>query len=285
MGIFGQSQDGQARYSGELHNLALTQSVFGTTAPIVFGTRRVAAKLLFYGGFTATPAPGQGKGLGGGKGDTQYDYYADMNLALASGSASGGCQGILSVWDQQGKLSNQNQVMSFTITAIDYVTVPPGDALIVDLGAYSLQPYSQYFNDYGGASGTLNGNQQVPFVNTTGAPVSGEYSFNSATGQYTFSPADAGKTVYISYSTVSRFITSSRPRRPKFRSALPIRSRPIISSTSGRMAAWSALRLAHLCLTPRVAAFTPFPPRWRASSSISPTFTPRAIRTSPTPAP
>ncbi len=115
MGIFGNNQAGQARYSGELHNLQLTQSVFGTTAPIIIGTRRVAGKLLFYGGFYATKAPGQGKGMGAGKGSQQYDYYADMQLALASGSAGGGCQGILNVWDQQGKLANQSGSFSYTI--------------------------------------------------------------------------------------------------------------------------------------------------------------------------
>jgi hypothetical protein len=209
MGIFGQSQAGQARYSGELHNLQLTQSVFGTTAPIIFGTRRVAAKLLFYGGFYAVTAPnsGGGKGLGGGKGDTAYDYYADVQLALASGSASGGCLGLLNVWDQQGKL--QNESGSYTYT------VPPGGGTVTpmsaagsppiqqDLGVSKAATYSVVANDYGsGGSRTLTGTQSVPLTKVTGTPAAGQYSFNASTSSYTFAAADAGAVVTICYSAV-----------------------------------------------------------------------------------
>ncbi len=209
MGIFGQSQAGQARYSGELHNLQLTQSVFGTTAPIIFGTRRVAAKLLFYGGFYAVTAPnsGGGKGLGGGKGDTAYDYYADVQLALASGSASGGCRGLLNVWDQQGKLQNESGSYTYTVPSGGGTVTPMSAAgsppIQQDLGVSKAATYSVVANDYGsGGLRTLTGTQSVPLTKVTGTPAAGQYSFNAATSSYTFAAADAGAAVTICYSAV-----------------------------------------------------------------------------------
>lgn len=206
MGIFGSNQSGQARYSGELHNLQLTQSVFGTTASIIIGTRRVAAKLLFYGGFYAVTAPNSGGKGGGGKGSSEYDYYADMQLALASGSAGGGCQGVLSVWDQQGKLANSSGSYDYMIP-FGGGTVSPlvaGAAPIqFDHGVSKSVSYSVVANDYGsGGSRTLAGTQSVAMRKVTGTPGAGQYNFNAATSSYTFSAADAGTHVTISYSSV-----------------------------------------------------------------------------------
>ncbi len=207
MGIFSGNQPGQPRYSGELHNLQLTQSVFGTTAPVIIGTQRVALKLLFYGGFYAVKAPAQGgKGVGGGKGDQEYDYYADVIGALASGSATEGCRGILNVWDQQGKLENESGSYQYTIPSGGGSVSPvsSGSAPIqMDLGVSKALPYSIETNDYGaGGSRTLTGVQQVPLRPVSGTPGAGEYSYDSANGKYTFSAADAGATVTISYSSV-----------------------------------------------------------------------------------
>lgn len=205
MGIFG-SQAGQARYSGQLHNLQLTQSVFGTTAPIIFGTRRVAAKLLFYGGFYAVNAPNSGgKGIFGGK-NQEFDYYADCQLALASGSAAGGCLALLNVWDQQGKLQNQGSVYSYTVPSGGGTVAPQAAGappIQQDLGVSKAAAYSVTANDYGaGGSRTLSGTQQVAMTKVTGTPSAGQYSFNASTSEYTFAAADAGAVVSISYSTV-----------------------------------------------------------------------------------
>ena len=204
MGIFGGNQNGQARYSGKLHNLQLTQAVFGTTAPIIIGTRRVAAKLLFYGGFYAVTAPNSGgKGLGGGKGNQQFDYYADLIAALASGSASGGCRGILNVWDQQGRLQNQSGSVSYTIPSGGGSVAPAAGAapIQMDLGVTKSAAYSVVANDYGsGGSRTLTGTQNVPLVKVTGTPGAGQYAFDGT--NYSFAAADAGSTVTITYSAV-----------------------------------------------------------------------------------
>ncbi len=206
MGILGQNTPGQPRYSGKLHNLQLTQAVFGTTVPIIIGTRRVAPKLIFYGGFYAVTAPNGGKGGGGGKGATEYDYYADTLGALASGSAAGGCQGILNVWDQQGKLQNQSGSFLCTVpSGGGSVTPVSGGAapIQMDLGVSKSVPYSVIATDYGsGGSQTLSGTQSVALQKVTAAPTAGQYSFNASTGAYTFSAADAGAQVTISYSCV-----------------------------------------------------------------------------------
>ena len=207
MGIFSSNMGGQQRYSGQLQNLQLTQAVFGTTAPIIFGTQRTAVKLLFYGGFYSVNAPnGGGKGLGGNGKSQQFEYYADVIAALASGSAAGGCRGILNVWDQQGKLQNQSGSFTYTIpTGGGSVAPVTGNAAAIqlDLGVAKSVPYSVIANDYGsGGSRTLTGTQLSPMQKVSGTPGVGQYSFNPTTSTYTFSASDAGARVTISYSTV-----------------------------------------------------------------------------------
>ncbi len=206
MGILGGDHPGQARYSGELHNLQLQQAVFGTTVPIIIGTRRVAPKLLFYGGFYSTPAPSQGgKGLFGGKA-TQFEYYADIIGALASGSSAGACRGILNVWNQQGKLQNQSGAFQYTVPSGGGSVAPAGagsPAIQMDLGVSKSAAYSVQASDYGsGGARTLSGTQMVPFTKVSGTPGAGEYSYNPSTGTYTFSGSDAGAQLTISYSSV-----------------------------------------------------------------------------------
>lgn len=206
MGIFG-GNTSQARYSGQLHNLQLTQAVFGTTAPMVFGTCRVAAKMLFYGGFYSVNAPNSGgaKGVGNSK-NQQFEYYADTLLALASGSASSGCQGILNVWDQQGKLQNQSGSFNYTVPTGGGSTNPTAGGqppIQINMGVSKNVPYSTTVNDFGsGGSKTLSGTQSVAMELVTGTPGAGQYNFDASTSTYTFSSADAGTEVTISYSSV-----------------------------------------------------------------------------------
>jgi hypothetical protein len=204
MGIFGQSQPGQPRYSGELHNLQVTESVYGTCAPILFGTSRLHQKLLFYGGFYSVKAPNSsGKGIFGGKA-TEWDYYADVLMLLCQGANNQACIGIANVWDQQGKLQNQGYNFAYTIPSSSPTVIPSASPTVgTDLGVYKTVPYSVVANDYGaGGSITLTGNQNVKLTKVASAPGSGQYSFNPATGAYTFSTVDNGTTVYVSYSSV-----------------------------------------------------------------------------------
>ena len=198
MGIFGR-QPGQPRYSGELHNLQVTESVYGTVLTVVIGTTRVHGKLLWYGGFKAKQASGGGKGIFGGKGE-QFEYSANCAIALAQGPA----QALLNIWDQNGKLENLSSTYNYTIPGGGGSVIPSSNPVVQeDLGVVSPQPYSVVANDYGSpGTTTLTGTQNVPFNRVSGTPGAGQYSFDASTGQYTFSAADAGKVVAISYSTV-----------------------------------------------------------------------------------
>ena len=161
-------------------------------------------KLLFYGGFYGVTAPNSGgKGIFGGKA-TAWDYYADVLMLLAQGSAAGGCIGVLNVWDQQGKLQNETQTYSYTIPGSSAVVTPStSPAIAADLGVYTTASYSVTANDYGGGgSHTLTGTQQISLERVSGPPGPDQYAFNPSTGQYTFNTANAGLAVTISYSLV-----------------------------------------------------------------------------------
>lgn len=203
MGIFGNLR-GQARYSGELHNLQITESVYATTVPIIIGTARVHSKLLFYGGFKAVTAPSAGKGFGGGKAQ-QFEYYADVIAMLGSASNSAAPAGILNVWDQNGKLANLSGTFNYTIPSGGGAYQPTGNnpPIQQELGVTQALPYSVVANDYGaGGAKTLTGTQQVPMKLVTGTPAGGQYAFDAATSTYTFAAADAGRAVALTYSCV-----------------------------------------------------------------------------------
>jgi hypothetical protein len=207
MGIFRNTQPGQPRYSGELHNLQVTESIFGTCVPIVFGTTRVHGKLLFYGGFNAQKAKNSaGKGIFGGKA-TQFIYYADNLQCLGQGSSSDVCKGVINIWDQNGRLANQNTSYDYLIESPYTIQPSINPGITASLGVYQPNvPTSVSTDNFG--SGNPSGSstvvtQNVAFDDTPGAPQgSGQYTFNPSTGTYTFHPSDAGKTVTIVYSTV-----------------------------------------------------------------------------------
>lgn len=201
MGVLGQSQQGQPNNDGELHNLQVTEAVFGTCLPIQIGTGRLHAKLLFYGGFNATPAPNSGKGVFGGK-SQQFDYFADVLCALCAGPTFG----LLNIWDQNGKLENLSGSFVFTVPA-GGGSVSPVSAgqppIQQDLGVSKSEAFSVTANDFGSPGPvTLTGTQQVVMTSVSGTPAAGEYNFDAATSTYSFSAADAGAEVTLSYSSV-----------------------------------------------------------------------------------
>jgi hypothetical protein len=198
MSLWGR-QPGQPRYSGQLHNLQVTESVFGTTLPIVIGTSRVHGKLLDYNGFTATQtSSGGGKGIFGGKGDIT-EYSANVVIALAQGP----CQGILSIWDQQGKLANYSGSTSYTVPSGGGSITPQTNPPIQNIGGgvYANVPYSVTADDYGSTGPTsFTGIQQIPMTSVATPTTAYEYNFNN--GTYTFPAAAAGLSVTITYSSV-----------------------------------------------------------------------------------
>jgi hypothetical protein len=203
IGIFGLGrQPGQARYNGQVANLSVTESVLGTTLPILIGTKRVHSKLLDYYGFNAQKqsAP-TGKGIFGSKGDF-WEYYSTVVAALAQGP----CQALLNVWTYNGMLENLSNVYSYTVPSLGGSVSPVSGntaPIQVDLGVVQTGvPYSVATNDYGGAPKTLSGMQNVPLMKVPSSPGIGQYSFNSGTGTYAFGAAMAGATVAISYSSM-----------------------------------------------------------------------------------
>ena len=123
---------------------------------------------------------------------------------LAQGSSTQACQGIINVWDQNGKLENEGSTYNYTIPGGGGSIAPTANpAISQDLGVYKTSSYSVTANDYGaGGSRTLAGTQQVSFKSVPGAPAAGQYNFNPTTSTYTFAAADAGTVVTISYSLV-----------------------------------------------------------------------------------
>ena len=122
MSIFGLGrQPGQPRYDGHVSNLSVTESVYGTTLPILVGTQRLHGKLLDYYGFNAVKqsAP-TGKGIFGSKGD-YWEYYATVVIALAQGP----CLALLNVWTYNGMLKN--------LSGTYYYTVPSGGGTIAPI--------------------------------------------------------------------------------------------------------------------------------------------------------
>src|ERR1035441_7988134 len=203
MGFLNQRAPGQARYSGEMHNLQLTESVYGTVAPLVFGTCRVHAKLLFCGGFNATPAPNTGgSGIFRGK-STQFLYWADALMLLAQCGQSRQCQTLLNVWNQNGKLTNSDSVSAFTVPPGGGVfTAPTNPPPQCDLGVFSYGSYTVTVSNYGaGGSQTFTGTQAIIFKRVGTPTTATEYSYNPLTGSWTFPAAAAGK-VYINWSAV-----------------------------------------------------------------------------------
>ena len=201
MGIFGLGrQPGQPRYNGSVANLSITESVYATTLPILFGTKRLHGKLLDYFNFKGvkTTAP-TGKGIFGSKGD-YYEYYATVVIALAQGP----CVALLNVWTYNGMLENLSSTYNYTVPGGGgWVSPIDGNAapIQVDLGVVHPQAYSVATNDFGGSPKVLTGIQNVPLRRVPSLPGAGQYSFDLATGTYTFGAAMAGATVAISYSS------------------------------------------------------------------------------------
>lgn len=95
--------------SAPLNHIKVTESLLGVAVPIVFGTTRVAGKLVFDADLTAHPESASGKAKGGKAG--LYAYTGTFIAALCQGPILG----INSVWDQQGMLPSLSSQQSFTV--------------------------------------------------------------------------------------------------------------------------------------------------------------------------
>lgn len=189
-----------------LNALQVQTSSYGQVIPVVYGQNRIAGRLLWSGDFRSVPHTSTqkvgGKGLGSGGGNvsqTTYTYQTAVAVALCMGPI----QNLGSVWDTKGQLTLLSTSAQFTVPGGggSFTPAPPSGGIwhsgrgVGRTDSYSLTP-----NDYGSdGSIALSGNQQTPMVLVSGSPGPGQYALNPATGQHTFSSADAGKVMTITY--------------------------------------------------------------------------------------
>ena len=183
-----------AMLSPKMHSLSLTQSVVGIPVKRLWGTNRIQADLLWTGDFksVAQQTPG-GKGFGG-KNATQYDYLTAMQGALCAGPI----QGVNSIWASNGRLTLQTYSEDYTVPyGGGSYSVSNASRYNGDLGVSQARAYKVTANDYGSPGPiTYSGTQQVP-MSAAGTPGQGQYSQSG--GTYSFSAADSGTTVTITY--------------------------------------------------------------------------------------
>jgi hypothetical protein len=138
-------------------SLRIQTSAYGMAVPIVYGTTRVSANLMWYGAFTAHPhttTTSGGKGGGGGStSNTTYTYSASMILGLSEGQIVG----VRKLWkDKDSYASNtlftikdgdpDNQVAwsylttKFPTQALTYRGIAYAAAANYDLGDSSSTP-------------------------------------------------------------------------------------------------------------------------------------------------
>lgn len=187
-----------------LSTIRVQTSNYGQVIPIVYGQNRIPGFLIWYGDFT--PIAQTSKQSAGGKGGifgsgsnktTSYTYTAAVEIGLCEGPIAQLCN----VWDTKGTL--------LLVSATENFTVPGGG------GSYQVVNHANYFAHYGvarkdaysvgandyGSDGpvTLSGTQSTPMTQVGSSPGAGQFSINSGTATFTFSGADAGKQVQITY--------------------------------------------------------------------------------------
>lgn len=196
--------------------LSLQSSSYGRPVPIIYGTTRAAANLIWYGDFSpiaqSSSAGAGGKGGvgggGGGKGGggaTSYVYQASFQFALCEGPI----QGVGNVYVNKQVVSTASLGLSvftgtYPQTAWGYLVSTHGS--ISETDTIPGSPYrvtvanaATFLQDYG-VVGPFAGSV---FTLVPGSPGANQYSVatNSANTQvtYTFSSANAGANVIISY--------------------------------------------------------------------------------------
>ncbi len=199
MSLFG---GGNNRVNTELFGYQVQSSLYGVPIPIVYGKRRISGNVIWTGDWQANQSGSGSKksgtnGSSGKKGGQSYDYKTAIIIALCQGPING----IGYVWVDKVQYSISSATEPYVIPGPGGTyTVNNASAYIADAGASRADSYSHVANDYGSPGAvTLAGTQATPMTLVPSSPGAGQYSVNTSTGAYTFSAADAGKTVYITY--------------------------------------------------------------------------------------
>ena len=205
MGGKGGGKNALAAKPNLLSALRVQTSSYGQVIPILYGQNRISARLIWAGDFAAIPHTSTtkvgGKGLGSGGGNaisnTTYTYQTAVAMALCQGPILN----IHNVWDTKGKLTLITATVPFTVPGGGGgVTVtPPGTGIFhshrgVGRGdAWSISP-----NDFGSDGAfSISGSQQTPMTQVSSSPGAGQFTQSGAV--FTFSAADAGKVMTITY--------------------------------------------------------------------------------------
>jgi hypothetical protein len=202
MSLFQTNRRPVSQQPAVLQTLRVQTSSYGQVIPIVYGQNRISGRLIWYGDFTpiaqnSKQASG-GKGLGGGSTrTTSYTYTAAVAIALCEGPIAQLCN----VWDTKGALTLIGTSEQYTVPAIGgSYQVAQHANFFTHYGVARSDAYSINANDYASdGSVHLSGTQKTPMTSVGSTPGAGQYAFNAATATFTFSAADQGKTVTISY--------------------------------------------------------------------------------------
>lgn len=227
-----------------LNALRVQTSAYGQVIPILYGQNRITGRLLWSGDFQAIPHTSTqkvgGKGLGSGGGNavtnTTYTYQSAVAIALAMGPI----QNLGHVWDTKGAMTLLSTSAQYTVPGGGGTFTPPADGRVFHSGrGVSRQDaYSFVQNDYGSdGSVTFSGNQQTPMTLVSSSPGTGQYTLNPSTGAHTFSGADAGKVMTITYAYSYPDSNSNGQPQQKLSLTLFLGSRP--------QTPWSYLTSAH----------------------------------------
>src|SRR6185312_6284927 len=189
-----------------LSALRVQTSSYGQVIPIVYGQNRISGRLLWSGDFAAIPhtstqkVGGKGMGSGGGNAitNTTYTYQTAIAIALCLGPI----ENIHNVWDSQGRLTMVSSSVQFTVPGGGgtFNVIPPGSGVFHSgRGVSRADSYSLLADDFGSDGPiALSGIQQSPMaLLSAGTPELGQYTQSGSS--FSFSAADAGKTMTINY--------------------------------------------------------------------------------------
>lgn len=205
MGGKGGGKNALAAKPNLLSALRVQTSSYGQVIPIVYGQNRIASRLIWAGDFVAIPHTSTtkvgGKGLGSGGGNaitnTTYTYQTAVAMALCSGPILN----IHNVWDTKGRLTLISATVPFTVPGGGggITVTPPGTGIFHShRGVGRADAFSFSQNDFGSdGSVSFSGTQQTPMVQVVSSPGVGQFTQVGAV--FTFSAADVGKVMTISY--------------------------------------------------------------------------------------
>lgn len=188
-----------------LSALRVQTSSYGQVIPILYGQNRIAARLIWAGDFHAIPHTSTtkvgGKGLGSGGGNaisnTTYTYQTAVAMALCQGPILN----IHNVWDTKGKLTLITATVPFTVPGGGggVTVIPPGTGVFHShRGVGRGDAFSFLQTDFGSdGSVSFIGTQQTPMTQVGSSPGAGQFTQSGTT--FTFSAADAGKVMTITY--------------------------------------------------------------------------------------